>query len=347
MAPPNDVVLVTGGTGFIGFATLKKALEDGYTVRAAVRSEAKADNLRTNPSIKKFASNFSFVVVPDILAPHAFDEAVKGVKYILHLASPLTTGISLEDDLDAHVIQPAVRGTLEVLESAAKEASVKRIVICSSIVAIVPVETLTGAKAPDHAFRPEERAHDVPGPYPAVIVAYVQSKIAALKEAEAWVEKEKPSFDVIHIHPSFVGGRNDLARNLEELKTGTNFYFLAPVLGQEAATAAGPRVASYVDVDDVAKAHVLSLDDKVAGNQSFMLSGEGDMAWDGAKVIAAKHFPDAVGKVFPNDGESAPFPFSVPADNSKTVKTFGKLRTYEETVKAVVGQYIELSQQAA
>jgi len=221
----DDIVLVTGGTGFIGFRTLRYALEEGYTVRAAVRNEAKAENIRRNStlsSIKDLSSKLSFVIVPDFLADGAFDKAVKGIKYVLHLASPLTTGFTVTDDLEAGIIKPAVQGTLGLFESAKKEPSIKRIVVTSSMVAIPPIAVLIGQQASEHVFTPADRAHDVPGPYPAVIVAYVQSKIAALKEGEAWVEKHKPQFDVIHIHPSYVGGRNDLAQNVEELCSGTN-----------------------------------------------------------------------------------------------------------------------------
>ncbi|KAK1060053.1 hypothetical protein LTR12_011986 [Friedmanniomyces endolithicus] len=339
----DDVVLVTGGTGFIGFRTLRYALEEGYTVRAAVRSEAKAETIRRNStlsSIKDLSSKLSFAIVPDFLADGAFDEAVKGVKYVLHVASPLTTGFTVTDDLEAGIIKPAVQGTLGLFGSAKKEPSVKRIVVTSSMVAIPPIAVLIGQQASEHVFTPKDRAHDVPGPYPAVIVAYVQSKIAALKEGEAWVEKHKPQFDVIHIHPSFVGGRNDLAQNVEELCTGTN-------PSKDSDEYAGPRVANYIDVDDVAKAHVLSLNEKVAGGQSFLLTNKGgDMKWNDAQAIAKKHFPDAVSSgLLPNDFAEQQF-MVLHCDISKTEETFGKIKSYEDTIKAVVGQYFELKEKA-
>jgi len=345
----GDLVLVTGSTGFIGFRTLRYTLEKGYAVRAAVRSESKAELVRSNQSlasIKDLSSRLSFAIVPDIVADGAFDEAVKGVKYVLHLASPLSTGITMDDDLEKEVIAPAVKGTLGILESAKKEPSVKRIVITSSMVAIPPIGLLSGQTPTDYAYKPEDRADDIPGPYPAVIVSYVQSKIAALKQSEAWIKQHNPHFDLINIHPSFVGGRNDLARNVEELCTGTNFYFLAPALGLEATKAAGPRVANIVDVDDVAKAHVESLNESVAGNQSFSLTNKGgDMKWNDTRDIATKYFPDAVDSgVLPNDGDTSPY-LVINADISKTEETFGKLKSYEETVVSVLAQYLELNEQ--
>merc|ERR1712227_662185 len=86
----GDLVLITGATGLVGFGVLRAALEHGYKLRAAVRSEQKAEIIRSNPTMKGISEHqLSFVIVPDILAEGAFDEAVKGVKFILHVASPV------------------------------------------------------------------------------------------------------------------------------------------------------------------------------------------------------------------------------------------------------------------
>ncbi|KAK3617495.1 hypothetical protein LTR56_025258 [Elasticomyces elasticus] len=48
----GDLVLITGATGHLGFRTLRFALEHGYNVRADVRSEAKADKIKSNSVLK-------------------------------------------------------------------------------------------------------------------------------------------------------------------------------------------------------------------------------------------------------------------------------------------------------
>jgi nucleoside-diphosphate-sugar epimerase len=344
----GDLILLTGGTGFIGFRTLRYALEQGYTVRAAVRSDAKAEQLRNNPTLTKVVDRLQFVVVPDILADGAYDEAVKGVKYIVHLASPLIGGQTAEDDLDAVLVAPAVKGTIAILEAAKKEPGVKRVVITSSVVAIVPFPVFAGMQAGDRTYGPSDRGSDVPKPYPAPIVAYVQSKIEALREGEAWLKANSPVFDVITIHPGFVGGRNDLARNADELLQGTNSLFIAPVLGQDASKRGGASAANAVDVDDVAKAHIESLRDDVPGNQAFILDNVGgDFAWNDAKKVVEKHFPEALKSgILSNDGSSNPHFFGK-LDIELTEKTFGKLKTHEETIVALVGQYLELKEKGA
>jgi nucleoside-diphosphate-sugar epimerase len=267
----NDLVLITGATGHLGFRVLRSALEAGYHVRAAVRSEQKAAILKSNPVLKATpgVSNLSFVVVPDFLVPGAFDEAVKDAKYIIHVASPIVTKLPEGDDFDAHFVQPAVQGTLGVFESAKKSATVTRIVVTSSVVAVLPLSAFAGSDG--QTYSAESRLPEIQPPFDNGVVGYVASKIAALNRAEDWVRKEKPSFDVIHIHPSYIFGRDDLADSTEYFQTGTNRVPLNIALG----VTTDPLPNTWNDVNDTAKIHVLSLDPKVPGNQSFLASSNG------------------------------------------------------------------------
>lgn len=85
----------TPQTGHIGFRVLRYALEYGYQVIAVVRSEAKASVIRTHPLLqhKNDLSRISFAIVPDFTASQAFDTAVRGAQYIIHVASPLATEV--------------------------------------------------------------------------------------------------------------------------------------------------------------------------------------------------------------------------------------------------------------
>lgn len=345
MPSNNDLILLTGSSGQIGFRTLRYALEKGYHVRAAVRSEAKAEIVRSNPVLSKIAdldSKLDFVIVPDIVAPGAFDEAVKGVRFVVHIASPLpgTTGT---DDHEVGYIRPAVQGTIGLFESAKKESSVERVVVTSSAVALIPIGVLTGQAPTDYAFTAEDRADEIPPPYPMEVVAYVASKIASLRRGEAWMKEQKPDFDVVWINPSYVGGRDDLATKVEDFNQGTNRYFLGAVVGEKMASAMPPAVKMYVHVDDVAKAHIESLDkEKVEGNQAFMLSSDGKgPGFNEQKEVVAKDFPEAVKSgVFAMDGSF--MDLQCYADNSKTEKAFGKLKSFDEIVTSVVGHYLEM-----
>lgn len=227
----GELVLITGATGHLGFRVLRSALEAGYLVRAAVRSEQKATTLKSNPVLKATPgfSSLSFIVVPDFLVPGAFDEAVQDIKYIIHVASPIVTKLPEGNDFDAHFVQPAVRGTLGVFESARKSETITRIVVTSSAVAVLPLSAFAGSDG--QTYSADDRLPEIEPPFANGVVGYVASKIAALNRAEAWIKELKPSFDVIHIHPSYVFGRDDLANSTEYFQTGTNRVPLNIALG--------------------------------------------------------------------------------------------------------------------
>ncbi|KAK5117163.1 hypothetical protein LTR85_008931 [Meristemomyces frigidus] len=340
----GDLVLLTGATGHLGFRTLRTALENGYNVRAAVRSEAKADQVRSNPALKAMNRDdqLSFVIVPDFGKPGAFDEVVKGVKYIIHCASPIPTKPTGADtDYEKHFIEPAVQGTLGVFESARQAGTVKRIVVTSSVVAQMNPKVFQ--ESLDEVFDAESRLPEIEPPFTDPGVAYIASKVAALNRAEAWVKREKPAFDVVHVHPSFIFGRDDMVDNTKSFQTGTNFIPLNLALGNaDPATQKFPN--TYNNVADCAKVHVLALDPKIEGNQSFVVSSTGmdGMTWEETNEIVAKHFPDAVkdGRL-PNTGGYQTIVAKL--DSSKTEKTFGfKFTSYEDTVISLVEHYLEL-----
>jgi nucleoside-diphosphate-sugar epimerase len=266
----SSLVLLTGATGLVGFRTLRTALEHGHRVRAVVRSEAKADAVRTNKALNAAPGQLEFVIVPDFLKDGAFDIAVSDVRCIIHVASPVPReGLTGADELEAEFIKPAVQGTLGMFESARKAGTVERIVVTSSMVSTLPLEILLGNPSTE-VFGPDYRADAIPSPYmnnPSI--AYVASKIAALKSADGWVSEHKPAFDVIHIHPSFVLGRDDMTSTSRDFASSTNALALDLVLGKKEEI---PRLFATVHVDDVALAHVRALEKSVAGNHSFLLS---------------------------------------------------------------------------
>ena len=346
----GSLVLITGSTGHLGFRTLLDALKAGYTVRAAVRSEARAQTILNNPVFK--AANFpssqlSFVIVPDLAAPHAYDEAVKGVDYIIHIASPITNN---KDKTQAEYvkffIEPAHLGTIGILDSAALAPTVKRIVITSSIVAIIPFMEM--AMGSDNTFNAESRIVFDEGPYPNEFAAYSASKTKALNDAEEWIRKNKPSFDLVHIHPSFIEGRNDLVLKAEDIFEGTNAVVLRIATGVKSEQA-NPGVT--VHNEDVARLHVESLNQSKIPAGSYIASwnpaGTVDGThWQDVSAVVAKEFPEAVKSgLLSVDGVQGSTPNHF--DSTKTEKTFGwKFQSYAEMVKSVVGHYLELKAKA-
>ena len=334
----KPLVLITGATGHIGFRTLVFALQAGYGARVSSRKLAQAEGLKNAESIKPYVDSLEFVEVPDMLADGAFDEAVSGVDYILHLASPIPAP-GFAADVKKHMIDPAVKGTVGMLRSAAKSKSVKRVVITSSVVVLAPKPGTDSAGPEDLAPVPD------PDTVPANAgVAYRASKILAYHAAQEFMASQQPSFDLINIMPSYVQGRNELVTRKENVHNGSNDVMVDLVLGSKGSP---PRRASTVFVDDVAKVEVLALDLNLARNgDNFIAAGSPSgksIQWNDVTGIARKLFPDAVkGGVLPLGGDQETI--SASYDVSKTEETFGfKFAGLETQVKSLIGQYVELA----
>jgi uncharacterized protein YbjT (DUF2867 family) len=81
---------ITGANGHLGFRALVSALEAGYQVRAVVRRPAAAEQIKTAKTIQPYLNKIEIVFVQDLLQEGAYDDAVIGIDYILHIASPVS-----------------------------------------------------------------------------------------------------------------------------------------------------------------------------------------------------------------------------------------------------------------
>jgi len=337
----GELVLITGTTGHLGLRVLVAALEAGYRVRAAIRSQSKGDKILATPSIKKLnpGSKLEFVSVPDMLVEGAYDEVIQGVTYAIHVASPITSAYKEGDDFERTFIKPAVQGTLSILKAAQKVQGLKRVVITSSVVAIIPWSLVVSPEN-EQVFDENSRIPSPPGPYESVFEAYSASKTFALNETEKWIKQEKPSFDVVNIFPSFILGADELVTDPKDAMNGTNYTVLKPTLGLDASYCPG----CSIHVLDVAEAHVKALDASVPGNRGYVLSSEGlaGTNWTKSFDIVKRKFPDAVEKgLLPNNGTIVPVPIQI--DERSSEKLLGmKYKGFEAQVESIVGHYLTL-----
>lgn len=333
----KGLILLTGGTGHIGFRTLVTALEAGYHVRAAIRRESSIAEITSQASIQPFLQNLTFILVPDITVRNAFDLAVRDVTSILHIASPLAIP---SDDHDATIIQPAVRGTLGILESASKSPTVSRVVITASVVSVVPL----AAWAPgfDAVVDPNTSVPDMLGPYGNVMHAYAASKNQAYNASQRFMAEKKPGFDLVSVMPGFVAGRNELAKTRAEVKSGTNGLFLNVLLGVRNEEGLWTTTAH---VDDVARVHVGALDRGLVrggSNLGVVYNGVGGgIVWDEAIEIVRKHLPEEVASgVFPLGGTQRSNIMRFDASETERVLGF-KFKDFEEQIVSVARAYVE------
>lgn len=330
----GELVLISGISGFLGFRVLATALEHGYRVRGAVRREAQIAEIKAVPILKPYLDNLEIVVVPDILADGAFDEAAKNVTYIVHVASPLSGRAT--SDYYASLIKPAVNGTLSMLKSAAKSSSVKRVVITSSmaVLTLFPEDGHT-VKRTD-IYTPPDPHTNFADPF----VAYGASKSIAYAASQDFMKTEKPNFELTSIFPAVIMGPNPLITSAEGYLSGTNRYVMFILKG---VVNDKPNLGATVHVNDTALAHIRALDPKIKGNQDFISGTKEAVVFDDCIEIAKKWFPEAVkeGK-FPLGGHLPQKKLSFDLEATEKELGIKEPRGFEDQVKGVLAHYLEL-----
>lgn len=280
----KKLVLVTGITGFIGAHVAKQLLQAGYHVRGTVRSMEKANELvRLNPDFK---DEVEFVIVKDIVDPNAFEDAIKNVDYVCHVASPFFVDNIIDNK--TQLLDPAVKGTLSVLEAAHGEKSVKRIVITSSFAAIINLEidVNSGKVYTEKDWNPityEQGISTKDGTF-----AYCASKTCAERAARDYVAQKHPSFDICTVNPPYVFGPPiQPMKNMDSLNT-SNLVIWSLINGSKANPS---PYYYYVDVRDLAAAHVLALENKKLSN-GRMIACKGLFTSEEICSTLRNHFPD-------------------------------------------------------
>jgi dihydroflavonol-4-reductase len=243
-------VLVTGATGFIASHTIADLLAHGYEVRGTVRSRAKA--LKEAALARIPGAERLELVEADLLDAASFEKPAQGCHAVLHMASPYAINVK---DPQRDLVDPAVKGTQAVLAAAAK-AGVRRVVLTSSLAAI------TDEPPQDHALTEadwNEKSSLTRNPY-------YFSKTLAERAAWRFMEEAKPAFDLVVVNPflvigpSYTKALNESNKMLADMTKGVYPGLLALTWG-------------FVDVRDVARAHVLALETPAAKGR-YLCSGD-------------------------------------------------------------------------
>lgn len=237
-------VCVTGASGFIGTHVVRELIEKGYRVRACVQSLADKNQYSYMTSLPGADSLLEFAQ-GELLSPGAYDRAVAGSEYVIHMASPYMIDVK---DPQRDLVDPALKGTLNVLQSCEKAGGVKRVVLTSSMAAI------TDEADDDKVFTEKdwnEKSSLTRNPY-------YFSKTEAEKAAWNFIKEKKPRFDLMVINPFIVIG--------PALNPGLN---TSNKIFADLLSGAYPGIMKlnwgFVDVRDVAKAHVLAMKTKANG----------------------------------------------------------------------------------
>jgi nucleoside-diphosphate-sugar epimerase len=270
-------VLVTGGTGYLASWIIKKLLEQGSVVHATVREPDNTQKVGHLTALAEASDGQLKLFKADLLDSGSFDESMRGSELVIHTASPFfVTGIK---DPQAQLIRPAREGTSNVLESANRTATVKRIVLTSSVVAIYG-DNADIALAPDEVFTETEwnktssSAHQ----------PYAYSKTIA--EEEAWsIANEQNQWDLLTINPGWILGPS-VSKRKDSLSINTMVQ-----LGDGTFKTGVPELHNgIVDVRDVASAHIKAGYTPKASGRHIVVSGEATLL-DIANALR-KHFGD-------------------------------------------------------
>ncbi|KAJ3214204.1 methylglyoxal reductase (NADPH-dependent) gre2 [Dinochytrium kinnereticum] len=330
------LVLVTGVTGYLGAHVARECLENGYIVRGTLRSIQKGDHLK-----KIFAAHgdrFQIVEVPDIAVDHAFDEAVKGADYVIHTASPFHYNVT---DVYKDLIDPAVKGTTGILHSIVKYApTVKRVVITSSMAAIRSANPVNPAGLSEEDWNELSLAElKRLGNALSPMMAYPASKTLAEKSAWEFMKASPRSFDLCVNNPPFIFGPpiHEVAK-YEDLNTSVKIisdYLIG-------ATPVRNVALGFVDVRDVATAHVRSLVSEKASGKRILVSAGTCSHYEIVDVLS-KRFPDRpVIKYSAEAAAEAPKAVRELNERSKEVlgmTYIGLEKTLVETVEEVLRRF--------
>lgn len=273
----TDKVLLTGISGFLGGHVALELLKAGYAVRGSIRSLARAEKVRA--TLQKAGADTALLefVELDLLSDRGWSEAMDGVRYLQHTASPFLVQMP-QDKME--LIRPAVEGTGRALR-AALAAGVERIVLTSSMAAM--------AYGHDKSRTAPFAASDWTDLDGRGVNAYIESKTRA--ELHAWeiMREAGREMDLATINPSAILGP------LLDEDPGTSAGMVLRLLN--GSVPAAPRIPFViVDVRDVAEAHVKAMTAPEAGGQRFPM-GDRPVPFMEAARILRNHLPAYAGKL--------------------------------------------------
>lgn len=248
-------VLLTGISGYIANHCAVELLKNGYAVRGSLRNMSKSEEvIKAIKNEVDPMDDLEFCKL-DLLIDDGWDEAMNGCEYVLHVASPY---ITTEPKDPNTLIRPAIEGTQRALK-AAKKSGVKRIVITSSVVSMLG-DADKSININENTWSNVDARN---------LSSYAKSKTLAEKSAWEFIEsQEDPKLELTVINPGPVFGPSlngntdgESMKMFKEMLDGK-----MPMLPQTSI--------NMSDVRDIAKIHVLALENPNANGRRFIVTTE-------------------------------------------------------------------------
>lgn len=259
MMTMQDLVLVTGASGFMAGHCVTELASHGYAVRGTVRRPAKAAHL----------AGIAEIVTADLESDDGWAEAVAGCRYVLHVASPLP--LVNPDDPD-ELIRPAVQGALRVLRAAAASGTVRRVVLTSSMAAIRPANHVVGKILTEDDWCDPEASDN----------AYAKSKTLAERAAWDFTARQGGGLELAVLNPGMALGP------VQHAAPASSLELVRRLLARELPGV--PRLGwAPVDVRDLAAAQRLAMETPAAAGNRYILAGSHMWMADMAAILATRY----------------------------------------------------------
>lgn len=254
-------MLITGVSGYVASWIVKKLLESGIDVNGTVRDPTDIVKVAPLTELARTTAGRLRLFKADLLAPGSYDEPMRDCELVLHTASPfLITGIT---DPQQDLLRPAREGTRNVLGAAARNPTVKRVVLTSSVVAIygdnADIALSRAGVFTEQDWNTTSNAAHQP---------YQYSKTIA--EREAWaMAGEQEQWDLLTINPGWIFGPS-LTPRRDSMSIDTMIKF-----GDGSYRIGVPEIWNGIaDVRDVADAHIRAGYRPEASGRHIIVSGE-------------------------------------------------------------------------
>lgn len=252
MTHSSNPILVTGASGFVALHTIIQLLQQGYKVRATLRTLSREAEVRETIAKHVDINDRLEIVTADLMQDMGWGEAMQGVEYVLHIASPFPL---FEPSHEDELIVPAMQGTLRVLRMA-HQGKIKRVVQVSSVAAVT-----AGHSAENRTFNEEDWSITENN-----IGAYSKSKTLAERAAWDFINgtENTNKMEMVSINPPLIFGpvlNKDFPTSAEMIRT----FMLGQVPG------VGRIKVDIVDVRDVASAIILAMNTREAAGNRFLV----------------------------------------------------------------------------
>ena len=326
----GDLVAVTGASGFIASEIIAQLLARGVRVSGTVRSltdVTRVAHLRALPGATELLVLHEADLLGGESAGAAFAAAFAGARVVMHTACPFVVTAKAAELGEAYFVDPAVQGTLRVLEAAARTSGVARVVLTSSTAAIFKKNVPVGHVYDESSWNDVEELATRK-------MWYSIAKTRQERAAWAWMAEQARPFDLVALNPTMVAGGparqptlNASLENVRDLADGSKAHvanFCMP----------------WVHVQDVAEAHIAAAEKPAAGGRRYMLLASWRPLTESAAAIASLQRPGLRVALTLEDGQVAAQPGLFDSSRVETELLGRKLRGLDECMRDAVDALI-------